>query len=101
MVNLAVCGLALASLLFLAPSFILLNVGFRCSRLLNASEDLVERSYCAKVDEELSYALIVSGFVFLFFALATMGFTFIVYLNSRDLKRKEREAIRNAKIHAV
>lgn len=91
MINLPVCGLLLASLLFLAPSFIFLNVGFRCSRLFNTSEDIMENSFCVKVDEELAYVLIGSGFIFLLFAIATLGFSFIVYLNSRQSKRKEPE----------
>ncbi|CAH3029675.1 unnamed protein product [Porites evermanni] len=57
MANFAVWGLAIASSLFLAPSVIFFNVGFRCSRLFNTKKDILDRSYCGKVDEELSRIL--------------------------------------------
>ncbi|CAH3130612.1 unnamed protein product, partial [Porites lobata] len=62
MANFAVWGLAIASCLFLAPSVIFFNVGFRCSRLFNTKKDILDRSYCGKVDEELSRILMGSGF---------------------------------------
>lgn len=102
MVNLAICGLVLAFLLFLTPSFILLNVGFRCSSLLNPSGDVIETYYCEKVDGELSYALIGSGFVFLLFALGTLAFTIIVWLNSRhSIERKNGLSEKTGEISIV
>ena len=100
MVNLAVWGLLLASLLFLAPSFIFLNVGFRCSKLLNSS-DVNKKRYCDEVDEELSYVLIGSGFIFLLFALATLAFTLIVCLNSRHSKQNEHGSLTDEEISNV
>lgn len=101
MVNLAVWGLLLASLLFLAPSFIFLNVGFRCSRLLSSSDVVNKKPYCDEVDEELSYVLIGGGFIFLLFALATLAFTLIVCLNSRHLKQNEHRSLTDEEISNV
>lgn len=101
MVNLGVWGLALASLLFLAPGFILLNVGFRCSKLFMANKEIMSKSYCVKVDEEFSYVLIGSGLVFLLFSLATMAFTVIVFLNSRHSENEEKESMSNAEMYVV
>lgn len=98
MVNLAVCGPGLASLLFLAPSFIFLNVGFRCSRLFSPSNDIIRKSYCHSVDEELSYVLIGSGFIFLLSALATMGFTLVVYLSSRHSNLERNGSLTSSEI---
>ena len=101
MVNLAVWGLLVASLLFLAPGFIFLNVGFRCSRLLSSSDVVNKKPYCDEVDEELSYVLIGSGFIFLLFALATLAFTLIVCLNSRHSKQNEHGSLTDVEISNV
>lgn len=85
MVNLVICGLVLVFLLFLMLSFILFNVGFCCLSLLNLSGDVIEMYYCEKVDGELLYVLIGSGFVFLLFVLGILVFIIIVWLNLRYL----------------
>lgn len=99
--NFGVWGIALASFLFLAPGFIFVNVGFRCSKLFTAKEEILSKSYCMKVDEEFSYVLIGGGFIFLCFSLATMVFTVIVYLNSRHSKNTEKEIGSIAEIYIV
>lgn len=99
--NFGVFGIALASFLFLAPGLIFLNVGFRCSKLFTAKAEIMSKSYCMKVDEGFSYVLIGGGFIFLFFSLATMVFTVIVFLNSRHSKNVEEETGSTAETYIV
>lgn len=101
MANFAVWGLAIASSLFLAPSVIFFNVGFRCSRFFNSKKDILDRSYCGKVDEELSRILVGSGFVFLFFAVCTACLTLHVCADSWRAKRQEIGSMKNAATFAV
>lgn len=101
MANFAVWGLAIASCLFLAPSVIFFNVGFRCSRLFNAKKDILDRSYCGKVDEELSRILMGSGFVFLLFAICTACLTLHVCADSWRTKREEIRSMKTAATFAV
>lgn len=101
MANFAVWGLAIASCLFLAPSVIFFNVGFRCSRLFNTKKDILDRSYCGKVDEELSRILMGSGFVFLLFAICTACLTLHVCADSWRIKREEIRSMKNAATFAV
>lgn len=101
MANFAVWGLAIASCLFLAPSVIFFNVGFRCSRLFNTKKDILDRSYCGKVDEELSRILMGSGFVFLLFAICTACLTLHVCADSWRTKREEIRSMKTAATFAV
>lgn len=101
MANFAVWGLAIASSLFLAPSVIFFNIGFRCSRLFNTKKDILDRSYCGKVDEELSRILLASGFVFLLFAICTAFLTLHVCADSWRTKREEIRSMKNSATFAV
>lgn len=101
MANFAVWGLAIASSLFLAPSVIFFNVGFRCSRLFNTKKDILDRSYCGKVDEELSRILVGSGFVFLVFAICTACLTLHVCADSWRTKREDIRSMKNSATFAV
>ena len=94
MVNLAVCGLALTSLLFFVPSFIFLNVGFRCA--ISSSLDdgnRKGRTYCVRVDLQLSHVLIGSGFVFFCVGLANVLFAIAVHYQPKYSGKEELESL--------
>ena len=79
-----VWGLALTALLFLVPSFILLNVGFRCYlAMLNSRTEIIDSTQCSKLDKELALAVVVCGFVFLALGFVLSVFTVIVHVHSR------------------
>lgn len=84
-VDFGVWGLVITSFLFYIPSFILLNVGFKCRAAIKefTEHERVGDSFCVKLDEELAIALIACGFVFLTLGIGSSAFTVLVFAESK------------------
>lgn len=84
-VDFGVWGLVITSFLFYIPSFILLNVGFKCRAAIKEfiEHERVRDSFCVKLDEELAIALIACGFVFLTLGIGSSAFTVLVFAESK------------------
>ena len=79
MADLGVLGLVISVFLLLVPSFILLNVGFRCYiAMLNSRPE----TQC-KLDKDFALAVVVCGSVFLIVGILLSIFTVVIYISSR------------------